>query len=296
MKKNKDYKAEWRSRGLCINCGMARPDGWDKPLCQRCREQVLASKRRQRARKKAEGKCPQCGKPKGDWSLVKCKLCTDRTEGRRAKLRDERRGKNVCTECGKPIADRKRLCLEHTRAYKDHRERLAAKRLRESKCRDCGVHEPRPGKRTCLDCHWDNRRSTARIRQQRKDAGLCAECGKRPPTAGLFSCWECRQINIRHARKRRDEAFAAYGGPICVCCGETIQEFLQIDHVNNDGNVQRKMYPESRNLCAWLKKRGYPPGYQVLCANCNLAKARCGVCPHEKMRAKDAVSGSKSNS
>lgn len=35
-------------------------------------------------------------------------------------------------------------------------------------------------------------------------------------------------------------------------------------------------------LFAYLKRAGYPPGYQVLCFNCNCGRAkRGGVCPHK---------------
>jgi hypothetical protein len=30
----------------------------------------------------------------------------------------------------------------------------------------------------------------------------------------------------------------------------------------------------------WLKDRGYPGGFRVLCHNCNFATTR-GVCPHQ---------------
>jgi hypothetical protein len=33
-------------------------------------------------------------------------------------------------------------------------------------------------------------------------------------------------------------------------------------------------------LHRWLKNSGYPPGFQVLCFNCNFAKHRKGQCPH----------------
>ena len=32
----------------------------------------------------------------------------------------------------------------------------------------------------------------------------------------------------------------------------------------------------------WLKRNGYPAGYQVLCFNCNFAKHRKGACPHTR--------------
>lgn len=80
----------------------------------------------------------------------------------------------------------------------------------------------------------------------------------------------------------RDEVYAAYGGPICACCGETEPNFLTIDHINNDGHLHRKNTPGATNLYTHLRARGFPSGFQVLCMNCNFGKARNkGVCPHK---------------
>ena len=60
--------------------------------------------------------------------------------------------------------------------------------------------------------------------------------------------------------------------------------FLSIDHINNDGATHRK---DNRfrgpNIYSWLKAHNYPKDrFQVLCYNCNLAKAHCGgICPHK---------------
>jgi hypothetical protein len=81
-------------------------------------------------------------------------------------------------------------------------------------------------------------------------------------------------------RKLKDAAYAAYGGYQCVCCPETIEAFLSLDYVNNDGAEHRKTM-DRRKLYKRLKREGYPPGFQVLCMNCNFGKARNGgVCPH----------------
>ena len=89
-------------------------------------------------------------------------------------------------------------------------------------------------------------------------------------------------------RKRIKEAtFAAYGGYVCACCGETERNFLTLDHVNNDGASQRRAMYGSRNAAgyvtyAWLFRKGFPAGYQVLCMNCNHGKRmNNGVCPHK---------------
>lgn len=83
----------------------------------------------------------------------------------------------------------------------------------------------------------------------------------------------------------RNEVFAAYGGRICACCGETQPMFLGIDHVENDGAELRKRGVQPRGgtqFYQWLRKNGFPSGYQVLCMNCNIGKHRNGgVCPHK---------------
>src|SRR6266852_8334175 len=39
--------------------------------------------------------------------------------------------------------------------------------------------------------------------------------------------------------KLRKRVLAAYGGK-CVCCGETEDSFLSIDHIDGDGNKHRR--------------------------------------------------------
>lgn len=71
--------------------------------------------------------------------------------------------------------------------------------------------------------------------------------------------------------------------PQCVCCGETNIGFLTIDHINNDGAKQRKNKQIGGNFYRWLKNNKFPEGFQVLCYNCNLGRAKNnGVCPHEE--------------
>lgn len=75
-----------------------------------------------------------------------------------------------------------------------------------------------------------------------------------------------------------------YGGAVCKCCGETGFEFLTIDHIDGRGAEHRKeIGGTSRNICAWLKRNGFPPGFQILCYNCNIARHwNGGICPHKR--------------
>ena len=67
--------------------------------------------------------------------------------------------------------------------------------------------------------------------------------------------------------------------PFCACCGEKEINFLTIDHLNECGIKHRKSIKQM--LFGWLIKNNFPEGYQVLCMNCNFAKGRFGVCPHQ---------------
>ena len=103
---------------------------------------------------------------------------------------------------------------------------------------------------------------------------------------------EADQIRKAEADKTRrvqaackDQVFGAYGGYICKCCGEDEPMFLSIDHIDNNGAQERKagLYSGSGySFYRWLRKTGFPPGYQVLCMNCQVGKHKNGgVCPHQ---------------
>jgi hypothetical protein len=87
----------------------------------------------------------------------------------------------------------------------------------------------------------------------------------------------------------KDEVFERYGGYICACCGETEEAFLTIDHMDNNGHQHRKEMSSnghtvgSTQTYRWLKRHGFPPGFQVLCMNCQFGrKHNNGVCPHQE--------------
>jgi hypothetical protein len=84
------------------------------------------------------------------------------------------------------------------------------------------------------------------------------------------------------ARKVRLDAIRAYGG-FCQCCGETELQFLAIDHIYGGGTLHRKTIGKQM-IFSWLRKNGYPEGFQVLCHSCNLAKGFYGECPHLKYK------------
>lgn len=140
---------------------------------------------------------------------------------------------------------------------------------------------------------------------------ICARCGERKlhkefyPTNGktkgvgllAANCKVCAKIiaaekYISNPIPSRDRAriasraerlatLNAYGHA-CVCCGESEERFLAIDHTNGGGGRHRKELGFSgARFYRWLRENGYPPEYQVLCTNCNWGKhVNGGYCPH----------------
>lgn len=86
-------------------------------------------------------------------------------------------------------------------------------------------------------------------------------------------------------QEQRMEIYNAYGGPICKCCGKDDLRFLTVDHINNDGGKHRREIGRGHyKFYIWLRDRGFPPGFQILCMECNWAKARIGSCPHSELK------------
>jgi 5-methylcytosine-specific restriction endonuclease McrA len=69
---------------------------------------------------------------------------------------------------------------------------------------------------------------------------------------------------IRYA-KIREEALQILGG-ICEECSESELEFLTVDHVNNDGNLDKHHKLVFTDI---VKGRSDNSRFQVLCRNCN---------------------------
>lgn len=137
-------------------------------------------------------------------------------------------------------------------------------------CRECKTDKPITDFHRCA--------SSADKRQY-----LCKPCAHAASTAYARANREKVNKN-RRTRNRaiREEALRVYGGdpPRCVCCGEDRYEFLCFDHPENDGAEHRRMM-RTPEFARWAKRDGWPPGFRVLCHNCNIARGVYGFCPHE---------------
>lgn len=69
----------------------------------------------------------------------------------------------------------------------------------------------------------------------------------------------------------KEHALSAYGGAKCGKCGREDINALTLDHIDQDGSRRREEgHPSGVGLYRYLRDRGYPPGFRVLCFNCNI--------------------------
>jgi hypothetical protein len=130
---------------------------------------------------------------------------------------------------------------------------------------------------------------------KRKANHQCLDCANPlEPNSTTLMCVDCRIRHSKHDaianRKVKLQTFEIYGGAVCACCSETELVFLTLDHINNNGAAERRDTNKvGRHFYRWLKDQGYPPGYQVLCFNCNSGRSlNRGICPHQERLVKVA--------
>ncbi len=194
--------------------------------------------------------CIDCKSPKeADYlSIGRCQTCSDKAKQRKKEIRNEMRARRA--------------------AY-----------VARGICLACTKNPVVDGLKRCQSCRDSHRE----LRERYARMGRCI-CGSTDPLVTKTLCQKCADRCVRRQRRLRDEVFAAYGGYRCRCCGETTPEFLHIDHVHNDGAEHRRRIGSGSRIYEWLRKNQFPPGFQVLCANCNLAKGHYGCCPHQRDR------------
>jgi len=145
---------------------------------------------------------------------------------------------------------------------------LIAENHGSDRCSRCKKHEVVVGKKQCQRCL----QRLADRRMSNKAAGTCPNCGK-PLEPGFTKCSDCRSKAASLRQSDRRAAVDAYGGAVCVGCGETEPLFLTLDHVDNDGGGSNRSI-RGAGFYTKLRQSGYQDRLQILCFSCNLAKSR----------------------
>jgi hypothetical protein len=191
-------------------------------------------------------KCRICHSPIDNELYTSCKSCRDKNNKQHRDIRTLRKNMGLCPKCGKqPITDT---------VY-------------------------------CSNCRKAPALARMMLYQSRKQNKLCVDCGNVLKSNENYRCPKCK---IRHNTKVKSDAhhlrakIINHYGAKCICCGEVVTEFLELDHVNSNGAEHRKLIGKnSETLCRWIVSNNYPSIIQLLCSNCNRAKSHYGTCPHQ---------------
>ena len=198
---------------------------------------------------------------------------------------EKRKQAGICTSCGKVDAAKGSLkCEECSNNYRQYIHQRHHELKKQKCCIRCGLPS---AKTKCAKCIAYLKEQSQKMVEERKKNALCVSCGL-PIRSKFVYCSVCLVIKKEANQKCRDKlrktVIESYGGK-CVCCEEANFAFLSIDHINGGGNQHRKELfgrtGSSHSFYRWLKKNGFPEGFQVLCHNCNFAKWRYGKCPHQ---------------
>lgn len=224
----------------------------------------------------------------------------------------------MCRTCGPgPVSDfhvtyppsnkgRVRYSCKRCKRLRDSdRDRKEYLRSYRSEIRQKVIFHYSQGRMACVSCEEDE--TVFLTIDHVRDDGFLFKGSSKRGGSGLYSflikegfpdgfqvlCHNCncsksyRKSDSRHSeyrRRIRDEVFSAYAvNHSCACCRKSGTGILCLDHVNGGGNEERRAIGSNGGGHAtylWLKKRGFPSGYRVLCHNCNFAFGAHGQCPH----------------
>lgn len=149
-------------------------------------------------------------------------------------------------------------------------------------CTRCGKRPLSTGT-SCQECSEKRTQNKITEGTRRRLTGLCASCGKAPRTYRSL-CGRCNKImqarKQKQYRELRVQVLDHFGNK-CGCCGESHRAFLNVDHINGDGRLERSRH----DLCKMYRQvlAGLRPDIRLLCWNCNLGRERNGgICPHQQ--------------
>lgn len=180
-----------------------------------------------------------------------------------------------CTKCGlvKPLDE-----FSQERRSRDGRSsackacRNAAQWARDEANRDAVRERNRLYRQANLDTiRAQQRQYDADHRDQRREA----ERQRRTDNPGLH----------KPRRTTARELVLDHYGRACACCGSA--DRLQVDHIDGHGRRHRQAEPGAKDICLWLVRHDFPPGFQILCWACNQSKQDGSSCriDHEAVSA-----------
>lgn len=191
-----------------------------------------------------------------------------------------RRSLGICVHCAWPIESSKGVlcqgCVSNRKANSAARRKWASD---NGFCSMCTQRKRTKNRWYCQECAAYKKKAYAR----KGVAGTCLFC-TRQVAAGKKRCQTCIDVRRSYKKEHRARLVAEvlrHYGAYCVCCGETDVACLSIDHVDGGGSKHRKKDRSATDIYWWLRRNGYPPGFQTMCHNCNRSKGVGKFCHHQ---------------
>lgn len=178
----------------------------------------------------------------------------------------------------------KRIIPDDVR-IRQNEARLAVRHTRIAKglCRDCGLNLPLSNKVICHTCDIKRVKCGKSTKNKKVASGICLHCSN-PHERGTSLCNSCmnRQVNnFRLARKRNKQFIINHFGGKCLECKEADIRCLSLDHINNDGKLDKLSDNGKKQISpTWYAKlvklikaeKPLPRQLQLLCFNCHAKK------------------------
>lgn len=121
---------------------------------------------------------------------------------------------------------------------------------------------------------------------KRKGKRVCKAC--RNESMRNYSARNPDKMKVKWAREKKARAdryreivFNHYGA-FCHCCGIVEPEFLTLEHVGGGGGEHRKHRTHPSLVFLDVIREEFPPTYDILCFNCNMARRWSRTCPHQR--------------
>ena len=127
----------------------------------------------------------------------------------------------------------------------------------------------------CADCNQLKRKNHGVLPKYRFNRYASSKISA--PVSLAFGMSNDNIVKYKRERKYRintlGKIFEAYTN-YCVWCGESDMNCLEVDHINNDGNIHRKALKNKSLLFIAIVSSGFPDNIQILCSNCNFCKSK----------------------
>lgn len=289
---NKRHDAAKRARksqaGLC-QCGGKPVNGMKS--CEQCLQRGKEYQATRREEHLLAGSCITCGKPPIP-NTVTCHGCSQRAANATLHRYNTNKNNQVCPFCAGPLSDKFRCDRCHNNHLYNSRSQWLSRRSL--------VIEHYGGSCQCCQCNdyrfleidhmnGDGSKHRAEVVGSHIVSWiinngypedfqiLCANCNRGKGKFGICPHNQAPLLPASSAakslRRQRIECIDHYGGK-CVFCNESNWAFLEFDHINDDGRFNRHA-----KMPKWLIENGFPADIQLLCSNCNKAKALYGHNP-----------------